>query len=110
MQKMSGKKFDQAWVAAMVKGHQKAVELFTTESCQMKDADTRMFVDATLPVLHTHLDMAQQVQQQLALPDTRDKAMGSMNSLDSAFSPTSPAAATTSPTMPVPAHTAGVPE
>ncbi len=111
MQKIGGAKFDKAWTAAMVKGHQKAVELFTTESRQLEDADIWKFIEATLPVLHTHLDMAQQLQEQLALPDTRDKAMGSMGSMDSPFSHTNPAAATTtSPAMVAPAHSAGIPE
>ena len=102
MNKLDGKKFDQAWAKAMVESHQKAVEAFTTASRQAQDADTRKFAAATLPALHSHLQMAQEVQSHLTLAQTRDKAMGSMGPLDSsAFKHANPAAAASSTSTPV---------
>ena len=104
MNKLGGKKFDQAWAKAMVKDHRKAVDDFTTASKQAQDADTRKFAADTLPALNTHLQMAQEVQSHLTLSQTRDKAMGGMSPMDnSAFTHANPAAAATSTTTPVPA-------
>ncbi|MBA2621570.1 MAG: DUF4142 domain-containing protein [Acidobacteria bacterium] len=59
MQAMSGEAFDRAYIKAMVKDHQKAVKMFTKESTGGKDADARAFATKTLPVLQSHLTMAQ---------------------------------------------------
>jgi putative membrane protein len=64
MNSMDGAKFDQAWAAAMVDDHQKAVKMFSNETTQTQDADVRTFAQATLPTLKTHLEMAQQLQNQ----------------------------------------------
>lgn len=61
MKTLDGADFDQAWSAAMVKDHTKAIDMFATESQQAKDAEVRDFVQATTPVLRTHLQMAQQL-------------------------------------------------
>jgi putative membrane protein len=61
MKSMDGAGFDRAWAAAMVKDHTKAIDLFTTETQQAKDADVRQFAETTTPVLRTHLDMAQKL-------------------------------------------------
>lgn len=65
MTSMDGTKFDQAWAAAMVSDHQKAVTLFTDEVQKTSDPQVKAFAQATLPVLKTHLQMAQQLQGQL---------------------------------------------
>lgn len=101
MKKLDGKKFDQAWTEVMVKGHQKAVDVFTTESKQAQDADTRKFAADTLPALKTHLQMAQDVQKHLALSQTRDKSMSGMSAMDDgAFAHASRAVPATSATVP----------
>lgn len=61
---MDGTKFDQAWAAAMVEDHRKAVKLFSNESSHTQDADVRNFAQATLPTLKSHLEAAQQLQGQ----------------------------------------------
>lgn len=110
MKKLDGKKFDQAWTEVMVKDHQKTVDVFTTESKQAQDADTRKFAADTLPALNTHLKMAQDVQKHLALSQTRDKSMSGMSAMDDgAFAHASravPAPPATAP-APTPAHSNG---
>jgi putative membrane protein len=61
MKQMEGADFDRAWAAAMVKDHNKAIDMFTTESQQAKDADLRKFAESTTPTLRTHLEMAQKL-------------------------------------------------
>lgn len=65
MTSMDGATFDKAWTAAMVGDHQKAVTLFTDEVGKTSDPQVKTFAQATLPVLKTHLQMAQQLQGQL---------------------------------------------
>lgn len=97
LQAMKAAGFDQAWSKAMVKDHQDAIKLFTTEGKDTKDADIQQFVKTNLPTLKSHLEAAQQLA---AVPDARDKAMDqaskSMNSaMDSTPATTSTAATTT---------------
>lgn len=65
MTSMEGANFDHAWTAAMVSDHQKAVTLFSDEIQKTSDPQVKAFAQATLPVLKTHLQMAQQLQGQL---------------------------------------------
>lgn len=108
-----GVKFDQAWADMMVKNHQKAVELFTTEKRQAQDPDIRNFADKTLPVLNTHLEMARALQDSLALPEARDSAMGSHTPMgDTAFdhvsTPATAGSAETPQDNPAPATSMGM--
>ncbi len=101
-----GAKFDRAWIDMIVKSHQKAVAMFTTEKRQAQDPDVRNFTNETLPVLNTHLEMAQKLQDELALPNARDSAMGSHtpmggSTFDHVASPAS--AASAAPVAPTPA-------
>lgn len=52
----SGKDFDKAYLAQMVKDHEKTVSLFEDGQKNVKDADIRAFIDKTLPVLQSHLE------------------------------------------------------
>lgn len=61
MRKMDGSAFDKAWSKHMVTDHQKAIKMFTKASSNSKDPDVRNFAQATLPVLKTHLEMAQKL-------------------------------------------------
>ncbi|MEP7186331.1 MAG: DUF4142 domain-containing protein [Rhodanobacter sp.] len=81
-----GAKFDQAWADLIVKNHQKALAMFSTEKHQAQDPDVRNFTNETLPVLNNHLEMARQLQDALALPHARDNAMGNHTPMgESAF-------------------------
>ncbi len=75
MQAMSGEMFDRAYVKAMVKDHEKAVKMFTKESMSGKDADARAFAAKTLPVLQSHLTMAQGMNGKMMNMKTSDKNM-----------------------------------
>jgi putative membrane protein len=111
MKKMDGKDFDQAWADSMVKDHQKAIAMFTTESKQTQDADLRKFTSGTLPTLQAHLETARQVQDHLGVAKVRDKVMGNNAKAmdDDSFDHANPAAAATAattattPTMVMPA-------
>ncbi|HXG86659.1 MAG TPA: DUF4142 domain-containing protein [Pyrinomonadaceae bacterium] len=59
MSSMSGADFDKMYIKAMVKDHEKAVKLFQKESTSGKDADAKAFAAKILPVLQSHLTMAQ---------------------------------------------------
>lgn len=104
LQTKNGSAFDQAWSKAVVKNHQAAVKLFTQESKQTKDTDLHQFVQATLPTLQDHLQLAQQLA---AVPDARDKAMDqatkSMANDPMSNMPATTAPAVASPTGLVPA-------
>jgi putative membrane protein len=96
MKKMEGTKFDQAWADAMVKGHQQAVALFTTESGRTQDADLKKFSSSTLPTLKGHLDTSRELQDHLTVSSARDKAMGSSKAMDdNSFAHSNPATAGT---------------
>lgn len=92
------KKFDESWAATMVKDHQKAVALFTAEAGRTQDAEVRAFVQATLPTLKTHLELARQLQDQLDMPAARDEAMSHRKPMDTSFDHVSPAGAATTVT------------
>lgn len=62
MAAMSGSSFDKAWIKAAVKDHKKDVAKYKMESKQAKDADVRQYASATLPVLKTHLQIAEQLK------------------------------------------------
>ena len=56
--------FDREYTRDMVKDHEKAVQLFTTEANEGRDADIKAFASKTLPTLQEHLQMARQLTQQ----------------------------------------------
>lgn len=58
LQKKSGKNFDKDYLDAMVKSHEKSIDLFNKAMTDAKDADVRAFADKTLPALRMHLDTA----------------------------------------------------
>ena len=62
--KKQGTSFDREYMRDMVKDHEKAVQLFTTEANEGKDADIKAFASKTLPTLQEHLQMARQLTQQ----------------------------------------------
>lgn len=60
----SGKDFDKAYLAQMVKDHKKTVSLFEDGHKNVQDPDIRAFIDKTLPVLKTHLQHVEQLEKQ----------------------------------------------
>lgn len=58
---MSGASFDQAYARAMVKDHRKAIKMFGMESQKAGDNDVKQFASTTLPVLKTHMEMAEKL-------------------------------------------------
>lgn len=60
-----GAAFDKAYAAAMVKGHQSAIQLFTTASKSAKDPEVKSYAGKTLPALKHHLEMAQSLQKSI---------------------------------------------
>ena len=65
---LDGQAFDQAWAAAMVKDHQKAVEMFSAETRNSGDSPVQNFASDTLPTLKAHLELAQRLQGSLGQP------------------------------------------
>ena len=55
LQSASGREFDRAYVDAQVKGHKKAVELFSNYAKEGKNAELKNFAQQTLPTLEQHL-------------------------------------------------------
>lgn len=57
---MSGAGFDRAYARTMVQDHRKAIKLFGMASQTSTDSEVKQFASETLPVLKTHLQMAEQ--------------------------------------------------
>jgi putative membrane protein len=55
LRKMSEANFDKAYVAAMVDGHKKTLELMSNEAKNGKDADLKEFAAKTAKVVYRHL-------------------------------------------------------
>ena len=56
---LRGSAFDQQYLAAMVKGHQKAVQETQTEADQSQFPPVKMAAQKALPVIQTHLQLAE---------------------------------------------------
>ena len=52
---LTGSAFDDAYVAAMIKGHKKDAKAFKAESSATQDADIKSFLDKSIPVVESHL-------------------------------------------------------
>lgn len=70
LQGLSGEAFDREYVNAMVKEHEKAVELFRKQAEGNGDPELKQLASKTLPTLQQHLDHA----RQLAGGDRPDQA------------------------------------
>ena len=60
---LSGPAFDEAYIAAMVKGHKMDAKAFKAESAATTDADIKSFVDKSLPVMQMHLEHIQTIKK-----------------------------------------------
>ena len=65
MSKKDMANFDQAWLAMMVKDHQKDIALYQQQAQQGSDPDLKKFAQKTLPVLQKHLKLVQSAQQKM---------------------------------------------
>ena len=62
--KKRGASFDRDYMRDMVTDHEKAVQLFTAEANEGRDADIKAFASKNLSTLQEHLQMARQLTQQ----------------------------------------------
>ncbi|WP_448206799.1 DUF4142 domain-containing protein [Azospirillum sp. sgz302134] len=65
LQKLSGARFDRAYMQDMVQDHRQDVAQFEKAAKQAKDPDVRQFAEQTLPVLRQHYDLAKQTEAAL---------------------------------------------
>ena len=63
LSKKSGKDFDKAYVAAMVKGHTETVDMFKKASAKVPDAPVKAFIDNTIPVIEHHLMRIKEIKK-----------------------------------------------
>ncbi len=75
LEKLDGARFDLEYMKAQVIDHQKTVQLLVWEIGQGQDADVQQFAKETLPKVLEHLEMARQIQAQLA-DDARVRPAG----------------------------------
>jgi len=54
MAALTGSEFDDAYVAAMIKGHKKDAKAFKAEAAATTDADIKTFLDNSIPVVEAH--------------------------------------------------------
>jgi putative membrane protein len=59
MEKLSGKDFEQKYMAQMVADHQKTANTMMAHEKMTQDPDVKAFIGKTLPVVQQHLGMAQ---------------------------------------------------
>ena len=79
--------FDRAFVQAQIQAHQSSINTLKAIRPTVKDADVQKDIDATLPVLESHLSKATQLAAQLRSP-------GAAGAADSASTKTKPPVAT----------------
>jgi len=65
LSKLSGKEFDRAYMAEMLKDHEKDVAAFDRISQQGNDPDLRAWTTKSLPTLREHLQMAQDIARKV---------------------------------------------
>lgn len=56
MAALKGADFDNAYIAAMLKGHKADADAFKSESVETQDTDIKSFVDKSFPVVTQHLE------------------------------------------------------
>ena len=65
LEKLSGAKFDAAYVKVMVSDHDKTVAAFEDASSKVKDPSLKAFIDKTLPVLRQHKEHIHAIEQEM---------------------------------------------
>lgn len=74
LEKLSGKQFDRAYMADMVRDHTKDVSEFEMEAHSAKDPSVKNFASQTLPTLKDHLKEAKSVDSQVAPTSTHKRS------------------------------------
>jgi putative membrane protein len=64
--KLSGERFDKAYMRDMLLDHKKDIAAFRSESTSGRDSDIKSFAGTTLPTLQDHLKNAQSVAPKVA--------------------------------------------
>jgi len=59
---LTGSEFDDAYIKAMIKVHQKDARAFKAESAATQDADIKSFLDKSIPVVEAHLTHITELQ------------------------------------------------
>jgi putative membrane protein len=62
MSKMSGAEFDAQYVVRMIFEHEKTRILFENSRAHVSNEELKKFIDETLPVVKSHLEMAKKMQ------------------------------------------------
>ncbi len=65
MSSKTGADWDKAWASAMYDGHEKTIGVFEGAQSQVKDDELKGMITATLPTLHSHLEMVKELQAKL---------------------------------------------
>jgi putative membrane protein len=68
LSKLSGPEFDKEFLAAIVAGHEKSVELYEKASTQLKDGAAKKLATDTLPKIKEHLQQAKSLLAQKTKP------------------------------------------
>ncbi len=61
----TGNDFDKAYISAMVDDHKKTLQLMQDEAKDGKDTDLKAFAAKTAPVVQSHLDMINKIQDRM---------------------------------------------
>ena len=65
LSKKTGTDFDKAYVSAMVDGHKSTLKLMEDESKDGKDADLKAFATKTAPIVQSHLQMINRINDSM---------------------------------------------
>ncbi|MFC1223228.1 putative membrane protein [Pedobacter suwonensis] len=65
LSKKTGTDFDKAYVSAMVDGHKSTLKLMEDESKDGKDADLKAFATKTAPIVQSHLQMINKINDSM---------------------------------------------
>jgi len=80
---LSGEQFDRAYMSLMIKGHQRDVKNFQTQTSSARSNQVRTLATNSLPVLQQHLSLAVQVGSQVGV-DSTNFAGGNQDGNDNA--------------------------
>ncbi len=61
LSKLKGANFDKAYANAMVEDHRKVIKQFEKAQGEVTQPDLKKFIDDTIPVLKTHLELAKKL-------------------------------------------------